>query len=259
MGASIGAAIAGMRPLPEIMFMDFLGVAFDQLANHAAKLRYMSGGRTPVPMTVRVNMVGGTPIGAQHSQSLEAILMHTPGLKVVVAVDAVRRQGAAARLHRGRGPVRVHREHGVVHEAGHGAHRAVHDPDRVRCHPARGDDVTIISYGRLMYDVEKAAEQLDGEGISAEVIDLRSLAPIDTDTLARRRWRGPSGRSSSTRRCARAGQVPRSPPACTKSCTTSWRHRCAASRPRIRRCRRQRGSSPCSIPMPTPSSPPAGR
>ena len=63
--------------------MDFLGVCFDQLSNHAAKLRYMSGGRTPVPMTMRVNMVGGTPIGAQHSQSLEAILMHTPGLKVV--------------------------------------------------------------------------------------------------------------------------------------------------------------------------------
>ena len=84
MGASVGAAIAGLRPLPEIMFMDFLGVAFDQLANHAAKLRYMSGGRTPVPLTVRVNMVGGTPIGAQHSQSLEALLMHTPGLKVVM-------------------------------------------------------------------------------------------------------------------------------------------------------------------------------
>ena len=83
MGAGVGAAVAGMRPLVEIMFMDFLGVAWDQLANHAAKLRYMSGGRTPVPLTVRVNMVGGTPIGAQHSQSLEALLMHTPGLKVV--------------------------------------------------------------------------------------------------------------------------------------------------------------------------------
>ena len=117
MGASVGAAIAGMRPLPEIMFMDFLGVAFDQLANHAAKLRYMSGGRTPVPMTVRVNMVGGTPIGAQHSQSLEALLMHTPGPQGGVPVDAVRRQGSAARVHRGRGPLRLHREHGAVHEA----------------------------------------------------------------------------------------------------------------------------------------------
>ena len=132
MGASIGAAIAGMRPLPEIMFMDFLGVAFDQLANHAAKLRYMSGGRTPVPMTVRVNMVGGTPIGAQHSQSLEALLMHTPGLKVVFPSTPVRRQGPAAGVRRRRRPVRVHREHGAVHEAGHGADRAVHDPDRPR-------------------------------------------------------------------------------------------------------------------------------
>jgi hypothetical protein len=132
MGASVGAAIAGMRPLPEIMFMDFLGVAFDQLANHAAKLRYMSGGRTPVPLTVRVNMVGGTPIGAQHSQSLEALLMHTPGLKGRLPVDAVRRQGSAPGVHRGRGPVRVHREYGAVHETGHGPDRAVHDPDRAR-------------------------------------------------------------------------------------------------------------------------------
>ena len=129
MGASVGAAIAGMRPLAQIMFMDFLGVAFDQLANHAAKLRYMSGGRTPVPLTVRVNMVGGTPIGAQHSQSLEALLMHTPGLKVVFPSTPYDAKGLLS-PHRGRGPVRLHREHGPVHEAGHGADRALHDPDR---------------------------------------------------------------------------------------------------------------------------------
>ena len=92
-GAAVGSAIAGMKPVPEIMFFDFIGVCFDQLANHAAKLRYMSGARTPVPMTMRVMMVGGTPIGAQHSQSLEAILMHTPGLKVAYPSTPVRRQG----------------------------------------------------------------------------------------------------------------------------------------------------------------------
>ena len=96
---------------PEIMFMDFIGVCFDQLANHAAKLRYMSGGRTPVPMTMRVNMVGGTPIGAQHSQSLEAHAHAHARAEGGLPVHAVRRQGPAAGLHRGRRPVRVHRVH----------------------------------------------------------------------------------------------------------------------------------------------------
>ena len=136
-GAAIGSAIAGMRPVPEIMFMDFIGVCFDQLSNHAAKLRYMSGGRTPVPMTMRVNMVGGTPIGAQHSQSLEAILMHTPGLKVAFPSTPVRREGPADGLHRGRGPVRVHRVDLADDEAGPGADRAVHHPAREGGHPPR--------------------------------------------------------------------------------------------------------------------------
>ena len=137
MGASIGAAIAGMRPVPEIMFMDFLGVALDQLANHAAKLRYMSGGRTPVPMTVRVNMVGGTPIGAQHSQSLEALLMHTPGLKVVFPSTPYDAKGLLLACIEDEDPCVFIESTALFMKRGMVPDRAVHDPDRQGGHPPR--------------------------------------------------------------------------------------------------------------------------
>ena len=183
MGASIGAAITGMRPVPEIMFMDFLGVAFDQLANHAAKLRYMSGGRTPVPMTVRVNMVGGTPIGAQHSQSLEAILMHTPGLKVVMPSTPYDAKGLLLACIEDEDPCVFIESTALFMKRGLVPTEPYTIPIGLAATRRSGDDVTIISYGRLMYDVLKAADQLAGEGISAEVIDLRSLSPLDMNTL----------------------------------------------------------------------------
>ena len=183
MGASIGAAIAGLRPIPEIMFMDFLGVAFDQLANHAAKLRYMSGGRTPVPMTVRVNMVGGTPIGAQHSQSLEALLMHTPGLKVVMPSTPYDAKGLLLACIEDDDPCVFIESTALFMKRGLVPTEPYTIPIGSAATRRAGDDVTIISYGRLMYDVLKAADQLATEGTSAEVIDLRSLAPLDMDTL----------------------------------------------------------------------------
>ena len=154
MGASIGAAIAGMRPVPEIMFMDFLGVAFDQLANHAAKLRYMSGGRTPAPITVRVNMVGGTPIGAAQPVAGGVADAH-PGLKVVFLSTPYDAKGLLLACIEDEDPCVFIESTAPVHEARHGAHRALHHPDRQGRHPARGDDVTIISYGRLMYDARR--------------------------------------------------------------------------------------------------------
>ncbi|MET0460087.1 MAG: dehydrogenase E1 component subunit alpha/beta [Ilumatobacteraceae bacterium] len=183
MGASIGAAIAGLRPIPEIMFMDFLGVAFDQLANHAAKLRYMSGGRTPVPLTVRVNMVGGTPIGAQHSQSLEALLMHTPGLKVVFPSTPYDAKGLLLACIADEDPCVFIESTGLFMKRGMVPTEPYTIPLGRAAVRRVGDDVTIISYGRLMYEAVKAAEQLEAEGVSAEVIDLRSLAPLDMDTL----------------------------------------------------------------------------
>ena len=182
-GAAIGSAVAGLRPVPEIMFFDFIGVCWDQLANHAAKLRYMSGGRTPVPLTMRINMVGGTPIGAQHSQSLEALLMHTPGLKVAYPSTPYDAKGlllgciededpcvfvecTALMMKRGNVPAGYY-----TIPLGKAAVRTV------------GSDVTIISYGRLMDTVLKAAEELAEAGTSAEVIDLRTLSPLDMETV----------------------------------------------------------------------------
>ena len=165
MGASIGSAIAGLRPIPEIMFMDFLGVAFDQLANHAAKLRYMSGGRTPVPMTVRVNMVGGTPIGAQHSQSLEAILMHTPGLKVVMPSTPYDAKGLLLACIEDDDPCVFIESTALFMKRGLVPTEPYIIPIGTAATRRSGDDVTIISYGRLMYDVLKAADQLAAEGI----------------------------------------------------------------------------------------------
>jgi len=182
-GAAVGAAIAGMRPVPEIMFFDFIGVCFDQLVNHAAKLRYMSGGRTPVPLTMRIDMVGGTPIGAQHSQSLEAMLMHSPGLKVVYPSTPYDAYGLLASCIRDEDPcvfvecVALLAKKGPVPTAPYTIPIGVADVKRP------GDDVTIISYGRLVGDALKAAEMLAGEGISAEVVDLRTVAPLDMETI----------------------------------------------------------------------------
>lgn len=183
MGASVGAAIAGMRPIPEIMFMDFLGVAFDQLANHAAKLRYMSGGRTPVPLTVRVNMVGGTPIGAQHSQSLEALLMHTPGLKVVFPSTPYDAKGLLLACIEDEDPCVFIESTALFMKRGMVPTEPYTIPIGKAAIRQAGDDVTIIGYGRLMNEIQKAADQLAEGGVSAEVIDLRSLAPLDMETV----------------------------------------------------------------------------
>ena len=183
MGAAVGSAIAGQRPVAEIMFMDFLGVCFDQLSNHAAKLRYMSGGRTPVPLTVRVNMVGGTPIGAQHSQSLEAILMHTPGLKAVFPSTPYDAKGLLMACIEDEDPCVFIEATSLMMKRGPVPTEPYTIPIGKAAIRRAGDDVTIISYGRMMNEVTKAAEELAGEGTSAEVIDLRSVAPIDMDAI----------------------------------------------------------------------------
>jgi pyruvate/2-oxoglutarate/acetoin dehydrogenase E1 component/TPP-dependent pyruvate/acetoin dehydrogenase alpha subunit len=183
-GAAIGAALAGMKPIAEVMFMDFLGVCFDQLANHAAKLRYMSGGRTTVPMVLRVNMVGGTPLGAQHSQSLEALLMHTPGLKVVYPSTAYDAKGLLLACIEDEDPC-------VFIEANSLMMKKTPVPEGHYTVPLGeavtrrvGSDVTILSWGRMMGDALKAAEVLqESDGISAEVLDLRSLVPLDEDAI----------------------------------------------------------------------------
>ena len=183
-GAAVGAAMAGMRPVAEIMINDFLMVCMDQVANHAAKLRYMSGGRTSVPLTIRTLTAGFVgSFGAQHSQSLEAWLTHMPGIKVVYPSSPAEAKGLlltsifdddpcvvfeSMRLYFSPGPVPV------------GDYRIPLGKADIK---RAGTDLTIISYGWTVPDALNVAETLAKEGISVEVLDLRTLVPLDTPAI----------------------------------------------------------------------------
>lgn len=184
MGAAVGAAIAGMRPVAEIMLMNFISVAADQLFNHAAKLRYMSGGATPVPLTVRTTTGAGAGFGAQHSEMLEAQLIHTPGLKVVVPSTAADTKGLLLSA--------IFDDDPCVFVEMSSLYFAVRDevPEgdyRVPLGKARiarsGTDLTVITYGKQVLDCLAVADKLAAERYSIEVVDLRSLQPLDTDTV----------------------------------------------------------------------------
>jgi acetoin:2,6-dichlorophenolindophenol oxidoreductase subunit beta len=182
-GAAIGAAVAGYRPVAELMIMDFLGVCLDQLANHAAKLRYMSGGQTTVPLTLRCSAGAAMSLGAQHSQMLEAWLVHTPGLKVCIPSNAADAKGMLTTCIFDDDPcVFIEQVMGYFNgsECPEGDHRVPVGEAAVR---RDGDAVTIVSYGRQMNDAMTAAEQLAKDGIEAEVIDLRWLQPLDTESI----------------------------------------------------------------------------
>lgn len=180
MGAAIGAAIAGMRPVAEIMLMDFLAVCMDQLSNHAAKLRYMSGGQTAVPLTVRCAAGAGMQFGAQHSEMLEAWLTHIPGLKVVVPSNPADAKGLLTAAIFDPDPVVVVEQSllyfGPPQPVPVGHHVVPLGKAAVR---RPGSDVTLISYGRQVHDCVAVAEELAAESIDVEVIDLRSLVPLD--------------------------------------------------------------------------------
>jgi 2-oxoisovalerate dehydrogenase E1 component len=183
-GAGIGAAIAGMRPVAEVMIVDFMGVCMDQIANHAAKLRYMSGGTTSVPLTIRMVMANGlSGFGAQHSQALEAWLTHVPGLKVVMPSTPFDAKGLLLSAIFDEDPV-------IVIEPVRSLWSSDHVPEgdyRVPIGVARiarpGKDVTIITYGWCVAESLAAAEKLAADGIDAEVIDLRTLVPLDLATI----------------------------------------------------------------------------
>jgi acetoin:2,6-dichlorophenolindophenol oxidoreductase subunit beta len=184
-GAATGAALAGKRPVAEIMIMDFLGVCLDQLANHAAKLRYMTGGQAHVPLVVRMSAGAGVQFGAQHSELLEAWLVHTPGLKVVMPSTPADAKGLLLSAIFDDDPV-VFIEPTLLYFGA--AKEEVPDGDvRVplgRANIARGgSSITLISYGLHVHTCLAAAAQLSESGIDAEVIDLRSLVPLDIDTV----------------------------------------------------------------------------
>jgi pyruvate/2-oxoglutarate/acetoin dehydrogenase E1 component len=183
LGAAIGASLGGYRPVAEIMFFDFTLVCADQLINHAAKLRYMSGGRTPVPITVRTT-VGGGRFGAQHTQSLESMYMHVPGLKVVFPSNPADAKGLLLSSIFDEDPC-LFIEHGSLLFGSNapvpgGDHRVPLGKASVR---RSGSDVSIVTYGAWVPDCIAVADQLADEGIEAEVIDLRSLVPLDSECV----------------------------------------------------------------------------
>jgi len=180
-GAALGSSIAGMSPIAEIMFTDFFGVCLDQIANHAAKQRYMSGSATHAPMTIRVQAGGGMGgFGAQHSQSMEAWLLHVPGIKVVYPSNPIDAKGLLLSCINDPDPCVMIESMMLLYtqkgEVPVGDYRI---PLGVAKVVREGTDITLISYGWMLNQSLAAAEELAKDGISAEVIDLRSLVPID--------------------------------------------------------------------------------
>jgi 2-oxoisovalerate dehydrogenase E1 component len=184
-GAAIGASLAGLKPVAEIMIVDFAMVCMDQIANHAAKLRYMSGGRTSVPITLRMLTAGNVgSFGAQHSQSLEAWFAHVPGLKIVAPSNAHDAKGMLLSCIDDPDPcifLEAMRCYFVPGEVPDGDYRVPLGKAKV---VREGRDLTLISYSWAMQETLAAADMLAAEGIDAEVVDLRSIVPLDMATLS---------------------------------------------------------------------------
>jgi pyruvate/2-oxoglutarate/acetoin dehydrogenase E1 component len=182
-GAGIGAAIAGMRPIVEIMYQDFTTLAMEQLVSQAAKHRYMSGGQIKVPLTIRTQGGAGWSPGAQHAQQLEAWFVHVPGLKVVFPSTPEDVRGLLWTSIYEDNPI-VFFEHRTLYGIKGEVPEKIEPIElgKARIH-REGDDVTVIATGRLVHESLKAAEQAAEEGISVEVFDPRTLQPLDEDAL----------------------------------------------------------------------------
>jgi len=182
-GAAAGAAVAGTRPVAEIMYVDFLTFCMDQLVNQAAKIRYMFGGRASVPMVVRTQGGGGRENAAQHSQSLEAWFVHVPGLRVVMPSTPYDAKGLLKSAVRCDDPV-VFIEHKLLYNStGEVPDGEYTIPLGVADVKRPGKDMTIVAYSRTAEFALEAAERLSTEGIDAEVVDPRTLSPLDIDTI----------------------------------------------------------------------------
>jgi acetoin:2,6-dichlorophenolindophenol oxidoreductase subunit beta len=183
-GAGIGAAITGMRPVIELMFADFAAVTLDQIINQAAKMRYMSGGQIKVPLTIRAAQGGGAGFGSQHSQCCETWFMHAPGLKVVVPSNPADVLGLLKSSIRDDNPV-VFLEHKVQYtDRGEVPDHADHLVPLGQARIVReGRDVTLVAVQNMVKVAQAAAEELAGEGISCEIIDPRTLVPLDVETI----------------------------------------------------------------------------
>lgn len=183
MGAAAGAAATGLRPVAELMFVDFLGVCFDQIFNQAAKFRYMFGGKARTPLVIRSMIGAGLSAAAQHSQALHPIFTHIPGLKTVMPSNAYDAKGLLIQAIRDDDPV-IFLEHKALYET------TAEVPDESYTIPfgeaeyvTEGDDLTVVAFSAMVARCKAVAETLAGEGIGIEVIDPRTTSPLDEDAI----------------------------------------------------------------------------
>ncbi len=182
-GAGIGAALNGMRPIVEVMTVNFSLLALDQIVNNAATLRHMSGGQLSVPLVVRMATGAGRQVAAQHSHSLEGWYAHIPGIKVVAPATVADAKGMLLAALREPDPVFIF-EHSYLYPQEGEVEEAAGSVDLTRAAVRRpGSGISVITYGGSLWKALKAAEDLAGEGIDAEVIDLRTLRPLDRETI----------------------------------------------------------------------------
>jgi acetoin:2,6-dichlorophenolindophenol oxidoreductase subunit beta len=182
-GAAIGAATGGLRPVAELMFIDFMGVCFDQIFNQAAKFRYMFGGKAVTPVVIRTMWGAGLRAAAQHSQSLLPVFTHVPGLKVAAPSSPYDAKGLLIQAIRDDDPV-IFAEHKMLYDmTGDVPEESYTIPFGEANVLREGDDVTIVAIGKMVQTALEAAEELAGSGVQAEVIDPRTTSPLDLDTI----------------------------------------------------------------------------
>jgi acetoin:2,6-dichlorophenolindophenol oxidoreductase subunit beta len=182
-GAAAGAAASGLRPVAELMFVDFMGVCFDQIFNQAAKFRYMFGGKAKTPMVIRTMWGAGIRAASQHSQALYPLFTHVPGLKVVVPSTPYDAKGLLIQAIRDDDPV-IFFEHKVLYTLEGDVPEEPYALPFAEANIVReGDDVTVVAIGRMVHQAEAAAEALEADGISVELIDPRTTSPLDEDTI----------------------------------------------------------------------------
>ena len=182
-GAGIGAAICGMKPIVELMFVDFFGVAMDQIYNQAGKIRYMFGGQSKVPIVIRTTIGAGFSFAAHHSQCLYSIFMHVPGLKVVVPSTPYDAKGLLISAIRDEDPVMFFEHKGLYPTKGPVPVAEYTVPFGQAEIKRKGKDVTIVATAMMLQKAMKAANQLEANGIEVEVIDPRTLVPLDKKTI----------------------------------------------------------------------------
>lgn len=182
MGLGVGASMLGLRPVLELSYIDFMGTCFDQILNQMAKIRYMYGGAVNLPLVLRTQCGAGLGNGAQHSQSLEAMLAHIPGIRVVMPSNAYDAKGLLLHAIRDNNPV-IFIEHKALYKQKCDVPEEPYECDYNCVVKRQGDDVTIVSYSAMVNEAIKASEILQEDGINAEVIDIRSLEPLDINTI----------------------------------------------------------------------------